>query len=284
MTIREVAKRTGVSSATLRMWESRYGFPRPERLESGHRRYSEDECERIAQVVRDRDGGLSLPAAIAKSSTEPSRPDPSVFAGLRRRRPDLLPYLLPKSTLIGLSHAIEDECAARAERPLLVGTFQRERYYRDAEPRWRDLSETADLAVAMADFDERRDPPGAPIELPVDRSEGLGREWTLLCEAANYSACLSAWERPGQDHVDDMDRSFETIWTIEPEAVREGVHIVADLVAERAPDVFDYLSERARRPPPPNADQMKLVSALSSRMVAYVGSSDPMRGFTPHRS
>lgn len=284
MTIREVAKRTGVPAATLRMWESRYGFPRPERLESGHRRYSEDECERIQQVVRDRDSGLSLPAAIAKSSAEPARLDPSLFAGLRRRRPDLTPYLLPKSTLIGLSHAIEDECAARAERPLLVGAFQRERHYRQAEARWRDLSETAEMVVAMADFDERRDPPGGPIELPVERSQVFGREWTLLCEAVNYSACLSAWERPGQGGVNDMDRRFETVWSVEPEVVREGVHILAELVAERAPDVCEYLRERVRTPPPANADPMKLVAALSSRMVAYVGSPDPMGGFAPPRS
>ncbi len=44
-----------------------------------------------------------------------------------------------KRTLIALSHAIEDECAARAERPLLFGSFQRERFYRDSEPRWREL-------------------------------------------------------------------------------------------------------------------------------------------------
>ena len=80
-----------------------------------------------------------------------------MFAGLRRRRPDLVPYLLAKRTLIALSHAIEDESCARADHGLIMGAFQRERFYRQAEPRWRELARTADAAVALADFPELRE-------------------------------------------------------------------------------------------------------------------------------
>src|SRR5690242_8603237 len=38
LTISALAGRTGVSTAVLRAWESRYGFPLPKRLASGHRR------------------------------------------------------------------------------------------------------------------------------------------------------------------------------------------------------------------------------------------------------
>ena len=41
--IRDVVERTGVGEATLRAWEQRYGFPEPERLPSGHRRYRESD-------------------------------------------------------------------------------------------------------------------------------------------------------------------------------------------------------------------------------------------------
>ena len=57
LTIGELAERTGVQPGTLRMWESRHGFPRAERLPSGHRRYPEGEVERVLEVVRARDGG-----------------------------------------------------------------------------------------------------------------------------------------------------------------------------------------------------------------------------------
>ena len=58
--------RTGVSEGTLRMWERRHGFPLPERLPSGHRRYRESDVELVLRVVRERDSGLSLAAATAR--------------------------------------------------------------------------------------------------------------------------------------------------------------------------------------------------------------------------
>jgi DICT domain-containing protein len=271
LTIRQVAERTGVSTATLRVWEARHGFPRPERRPSGHRRYSEAECERVSGVVRDRAAGLSLPAAIERNRAARPDAESSIFAGLRRRRPDLDPYLLPKRTLIGMSHAIEDECCARAERALLVASFQTERHYREAESRWRDLARTAELAVAFADFAARRDPAGGPVELPLRGEEPLGREWTLLCEASRYSACLSAWERPGQDPARDLDRMFETVWTVEPTVVRTAVALAVRRMDETAPDLVERLRGRLGVPLPHSDDQVRLVAALGARMVAYVG-------------
>ncbi len=283
LTIREVARRTGVSPATLRIWESRYGFPVPQRLPSGHRRYSEAECERVAKVVRDRDAGLSLPAAIARHSRAAPGGETSIYAGLRRRRADLAPYLLPKQTLVRMSHAIEDECAARAERPVLIATFQRERFYRQAEGRYRDLTRTAEIALVLADFSERRDPVGAPVEVPIPSAEPLGREWTLVCDAPGYSACLSAWERLGQDSVPDGDRLFETIWTVAPESVRTAVRIAAELLAETAPDLAERLEERLSARPSSDGEALGLVSAISSRMVAYVGNASAGDTLPPHR-
>src|SRR5581483_6395826 len=107
--IGEVVQRTGVAEATLRMWERRYGFPEPSRLASGHRRYSEGENELIRAVAAKRAAGLALPVAIEQARSEGSEPARSVYAALRRRRPDLEPRLLYKPLMLALSHAIEDE-------------------------------------------------------------------------------------------------------------------------------------------------------------------------------
>jgi DICT domain-containing protein len=285
LTIREMARQTGVPEGTLRMWESRYGFPVPERLPSGHRRFSEADVERVKQVSRDREQGMSMPAAIERARQTAREPEPSIFAGVRRRRPDLQPYLLAKRTLIGLSHAIEDECAARAERPVLFATFQRERFYRDAEPRWRELSRTSEAAVVFADFAGPRTPEHAPAELPIEREDPLGREWSLVCDAPAYAAFLAAWERPGQDAVPDLERRFETIWSVEPRLVREAARIAAGFV-ERAgrDDLLAPILDRLRETPPPSGDELRLVGALTNRMVAYVGHGELSRVPAPHSS
>ena len=49
--IKDVAERTGVAAATIRMWEQRYGFPAPQRTASGYRQYSERDVEAIRTVV-----------------------------------------------------------------------------------------------------------------------------------------------------------------------------------------------------------------------------------------
>jgi DICT domain-containing protein len=284
LTIREMAARTGVTQGTLRMWETRYGFPVPKRLPSGHRRSDESQVDLVLQVARDREAGLNLRAAIERAQRSVAPPEESIFAGLRRRRPDLVPYTLPKRTLIGLSHAIEDECAARAERPVLFGSFQRERFYRDAEARWRELARTAEMAIVFADFPERREPANAPIEVPIDRSDPLGREWSLVCDAPDYAACLSAWEPPGQGGVRDRERLLETIWSVEPAVVREAARISKGIAARSAPDLVAPIDERLAATPPPSGEEFRLVSALTNRMVAYVGqgAASELRG--PHAS
>lgn len=50
LSIGAVVRLTGISADTLRTWERRYGFPTPQRNESGHRRYARTEFERLVKV------------------------------------------------------------------------------------------------------------------------------------------------------------------------------------------------------------------------------------------
>lgn len=279
LTIREVVARTGVEAATLRMWEVRHGFPSPERLPSGHRRYSERDVTQIAEVVREREAGLELHAAIARARMprpEPSRAaaEGSIHAGLRRQRPGLAPHLLPKRVLIAISHAIEDEGGACAARAMLFGSFQREHFYRFAEPRWRDLASSARCAIVLADFEALREPPGAPVEVPIDCSEPLGREWSVIWDAPQFAAMLSAWECPGQDDVPDAERTFESIWSIEPELVRDAARVACSIASRSAPHVTERVAGAlAEHAPTTTGSDTSTLANLTNRIVAYIGGS-----------
>ena len=52
LNIGALTKLTGIPSDTLRTWERRYGYPKAERTESGHRRYSLETCERLLIIRR----------------------------------------------------------------------------------------------------------------------------------------------------------------------------------------------------------------------------------------
>lgn len=56
--IRVVANRTGIAADTLRVWERRYGFPKPSRRPGGSRVYSEDDVVRLHLVARALDAGF----------------------------------------------------------------------------------------------------------------------------------------------------------------------------------------------------------------------------------
>jgi MerR family transcriptional regulator, light-induced transcriptional regulator len=271
LSIGDVAERTGLSEATLRMWEARHGFPDPERLASGHRRYTERDVELLGQVLDERGRGLSLKAAIERVVHAGEEPERSLFAAMRRRRPELDRHLLKKSTMLAMSHAIEDELCVRAERSVLFGTFQHERHYRQAESRWRELSRTADYAVALADFGERREPREGAVELPVERSDPMLREWGLVCTGPGYGACLAGVERPGQRRTADLERTFETLWSVDPEVVHQAAHVCCEIISGRAPDLARQIARHLDRAQGPAEDRFDVAAALTSRMVAYIG-------------
>lgn len=265
LTIREIAALSGVPAGTLRMWEERHGFPRPQRLPSGHRRFSSDQADQIRAVVAAREAGLSLPAAIERVAGAPSERTESLYGMLRLRRPELAPELIPKARMTALSHAIEDECLARAHAPVLIGSFQRERFFRVEQARWEGFASTAAVAVAFAGFETRTDT--QPVRLRLERDHPLNREWAIVCLAPGASAALAGWEPPGQQ---GGERRFEAIWTVDPELVWEAVDTAASLAEHQAPAVADRIRRAAGPRPAPSGPEVRGVAALARRMVSYV--------------
>ena len=270
LSISDVVERTGVAEGTLRMWERRHGFPVPERLPSGHRRYSDAQIESVLRVMAGRTAGLSLAAAIDRARRDNHSPPASLFAAIRRRRPEIEPQTIRKHILVALSHAIEDESLSRAERPMLFASFQRKRFYNAERSRFRDLSRGADLAVVFADFDRVRARSDAPTEIPVDRTHPLTREWTIVCDADHHAVCLAGWERPGGSGA-ASSRLFETIWSVEPGVVREASRICAAIAADARPDVLDSVRDRLEaEPAAPSDDQLRLATAITNRALSYL--------------
>jgi DNA-binding transcriptional MerR regulator len=263
LSIGHLADATGVAAGTLRMWESRHGFPVARRRTGGHRRYEADDIARVQRVVEERRNGLSLATAIERvRDWAPSAP-PSLFAVLRQQAPQPAAQHLPARAMLAISHAIEDECLALAARPLLAGTFQREIAYRRAEHRWRELARTAGLAFVLAEFAKRRKPRGAPAEIPLVTQSPVRREWAVVCVDSEYTACLAGWERPS----DDDTRSFEAIWTTDPgaavAAMRVALAVAGGAVARQGMALLGEISPRLGGDPATTA-------AVANRAIAYL--------------
>ena len=176
---------------------------------------------------------------------------------------------------------MEDEYCARAQQPTLFAAFQEARFFRQAEPRWRELARTARSAVVFADFSSvdfssadlaSEGPalvtPGVEaVHLPEEAP--MRREWSLVCDAPDYVAALAAWELPGQDDVPDRDRLFESVWTLEPRAVRDAARVCARLADVLAP-AADHDWHDLDAPAPEPSDDLRAATSLFHRLVAYV--------------
>jgi len=273
LSIGDVVKATGLGEATLRAWERRYGFPQPRREPSGHRRYGAEDVERILRVVGERERGIALPLAIERVRAAATGAS-SLFALLRARHPDLQPMTVHKGNLIPLARAIEEESAARAERALLIGCFQRERFYRHSERRWRELARGAEAAFVFADFERVRQPADGPAELPIERSHPVSREWALVCAAPEHGACMVAWEPPGRPHPGDAQREFELLLSVEPAVVREAAETATALAAPIAPELAEQARTYLEGLAPPRAEnQLRLSGSITARLLSSLRGS-----------
>jgi len=270
LTIADVVDQTGVGAATLRAWEQRHGFPAPERLPGGHRRYTPEDVTLVRRVLAERTAGSTLGGAIARARQEESEAEGSFYAEARRSPVRAEPQVVSKRTMIALSHAIEDESSARAERSLLVGVFQERRFFAAARSRWLDLARGAQRAVVFADFPEARSPAHGPAEVPILSPDALEREWVVAVLAPRSSVLLVGRERPGERHRRDLDRRFELVWSAMPAVVWAALETAVRLAKRTAPSIALDLRADLNGFPNPLAPDPGFVTALTNRMVGYL--------------
>ncbi len=125
MTIADVERDTGLGKDTLRAWERRYGFPRPQRDGQGERRYPSAQVEKLRAIKRlldagHRPGGLvsrslaELQALGDRAATQP------VAGGARDDEVDALLGLLARHDAQALRHALAGAEARLGLRAFVV--------------------------------------------------------------------------------------------------------------------------------------------------------------------
>jgi DICT domain-containing protein/signal transduction histidine kinase len=165
----------------------------------------------------------------------------SVLSDLLQAIPQLRSQIYFKASLIALSHAMEDQVlASTSDQPLVIASFQRERYYRQEAHRYKRIAQRTDqvyvLAAPETDFTNASD---CYETVAFDPEEPLGQEWHLVVIGHNYTTCLVCRERQGMAELNSVPplpsidpepiRQFEGIWTFD----RYVSHKAAGLLLER---------------------------------------------------
>jgi DICT domain-containing protein/signal transduction histidine kinase len=170
--------------------------------------------------------------------------DRSVLGELLRQMPQLRSHLYFKSSLTALSHAMEDRILAGTDSPLLIASFQQERFYRQEAHRYRRLGEISDHVYVLAapDTEFKENDPGYEL-IAFDPQDALAQEWHLVVIGAQSAACLICREKivpPSEMPVlpeIDPSRRFEGIWTFDRQVTIAAANIILDRIQAYRPEL-----------------------------------------------
>lgn len=163
------------------------------------------------------------------------------------RRDGIYPQIFFKTSLTALSHAMEDQVLASDDRPLVIATFQRERFYRQEAHRYRRIarqtSQVYVLAAPETDFTSRS---GDYETVAFEPEDVLSQEWNLIILGQQSASCLICHERetphPLAKQAMDQSRQFEGIWTFDRRLVCRAAHLMLVQILRYRPELAEKIA------------------------------------------
>ncbi|MEM9804070.1 MAG: DICT sensory domain-containing protein [Cyanobacteria bacterium P01_D01_bin.56] len=179
----------------------------------------------------------------------------SVLEELLAVLPSLRPQMYFKTSLTALSHAMEDQVLAGDESPLMIASFQQERFYRQEAHRYLRLAEiTPQIYVLAAADTQFADSHGAAAHetIAFDPEDALVNEWHLVVLGKEYNACLICREHYQSSAKDpkilsgaptlDQSRRFEGVWTLDRHVCEQAAHILLQRIVQYRADLSDKIA------------------------------------------
>jgi DICT domain-containing protein/signal transduction histidine kinase len=185
----------------------------------------------------------------------------SILEDLLAALPHLKPQIYFKSSLVALSHAMEDQILASSsdDMPLAIATFQSERFYRLEAGRYARIARlTPQVYVLSAPETEFQSGTRGYETIAFDPSEPLSREWNLVVLSERYGSCLVCEERTHMPTASapllanaspdaDPVRRFEGIWTFDRDVVVRAADLLLQRIETYRPELAEKTAEARDR-------------------------------------
>ena len=160
------------------------------------------------------------------------------------------PQMYFKSSLTALSHAMEDLVLNDSDTPLVIASFQRERFYRQESHRYRRIAHKSNQVYVLAAPETEFSNGSVDYEtVAFESDDALAQEWHLVIIGQHYASCLICRERnvPITDnkYVSAMDtnRRFEGIWTFDRSVTMKAGKIMLERIAVYRPELADKIAQ-----------------------------------------
>ncbi len=201
----------------------------------------------------------------------------SVLTELLGQHSHLRPHLYFKSSLTALSRAMEDLVLAGADRPLVIATFQEERFYRQEAHRYQRIATHTDRAYVLSVMENKKAAATDYTLIPISADDRLAQEWNLVVIGANSAACLICQERLGEwSNAQGLESSqrFDGIWTFDRQVAIDAAQILLGRVAQYRPKLKKQLqkiqAELSQAPALPIGTESASADAFVQRLVTYL--------------
>ena len=204
----------------------------------------------------------------------------SLVTELLGQLPHLRTQIYFKSSLTALSHAMEDQVFATADPPLVIASFQQERFYRQEAYRYRRLGQKSDhiyiFCGGNTSFEENEQ---TCTTINFDPDDALAQEWHLTVISQTFSSSLICRECPPDQEDEsvtlDSARRFEGIWTFDVEVTKTATALLLEKILSYRPELESQI-EAARTyylqaPPQPESSSAWVnPDAFVERLVTHL--------------
>nr|WP_299414983.1 DICT sensory domain-containing protein [Acaryochloris sp. IP29b_bin.148] len=154
--------------------------------------------------------------------------------------PHLRPQMYFKSSLNALCRAIEDVVLAGDEAPLVIASFQQERFYRQETRRYQRIAHKTDQVYVLAAPEPESSFAIASDQyetIPLDAEDSLAQEKHLIIIGQDYTACLVCREQQKILSSVEQSQRYEGIWTFERDVCLHAASLLLDRIAQYRPEL-----------------------------------------------
>jgi DICT domain-containing protein len=200
---------------------------------------------------------------------------PSLFNLLRQQLGDsLTPALFSKASLVDLSHILEDLVLTKSLPALVLTGFQESNYWKKEIKRYFDL---AQIATTICIFAAGKLPPESEhnIFVQLQPDDQMRQEWFLVIVTHHFSILLCGLDNFAEVS-DEVDRTFETIFSFDPQHVNIALDILELALEKRNPARLEQLrTGRAKFTPSyPEIDYLnEIVTRFTNHLHQYHAAS-----------
>lgn len=212
----------------------------------------------------------------------------SIVEEMFEAMPTLHSQMYFKTSLTALSHAMEDQVLAGSDQqPLIIASFQQERFYRQEAHRYERIGGLSDqvyvLSASETQFSESID---SYEKINFDEEDALTEEWHLVVIGKAYCAALICREHQppaattskkemvagiAVPHL-DQTRRFEGIWTLDRQVSLRAASLLLERIQTYRPELAEKI-EIARTRFIPNVLSSDLeveADPFAQRLITYL--------------